>query len=153
MGTSVPETIYEHTQPGYAIGSIFIGTGLLIVLAMFTAEGQSASVVTGVLGLMFIGAVLFSSLTVSVTRATLKFYFGPGFWSKRIPVGDITSIRVVQNSWWYGWGIRYTPHGWLYNVSGLQAVEIEIEGDRSIRIGTDKPERLKKALLQARSKD
>ena len=33
------------------------------------------------------------------------------------------SITTVTNSLIFGWGIRYIPDGWLYNVSGIKAVE------------------------------
>jgi len=91
-------------------------------------------------------AVLFSSLTVTVTDQELVFYFGPGFWTRRFALDDIVSAEVVRNSALYGWGIRYTPHGWLYNVSGLRAVEVTIRGEGQIRIGTDELEALKQAL-------
>jgi len=54
----------------------------------------------------------------------------------------------VKNPWYYGWGIRFTPHGWLYNVSGLHAVEIELKNGKKYRIGTDVPENLEKAIRE-----
>ena len=44
--------------------------------------------------------------------------------------------------WWWGWGVRYYGQGWLYNVSGLDAVEIRLKSGKHIRIGTDEPEAL-----------
>jgi hypothetical protein len=46
-------------------------------------------------------------------------------------------VRGARNRWWYGWGIRLTPHGWLYNVWGLDAVEIRRTNGRTLRVGTD----------------
>ena len=92
---------------------------------------------------------LFSTLTVRVTGEELCFYFGPGFWTRRFAIDDIEHVQVVRNSALYGWGIRYTHHGWLYNVSGLQAVEITIRGEEQLRIGTDEPEQLKNAIERA----
>jgi hypothetical protein len=40
----------------------------------------------------------------------------------------------------YGWGIHYYGKGWLYNVAGLDAVEIRLTSGRRLRIGTDEPE-------------
>ena len=54
--------------------------------------------------------------------------------------------QPVTNKWYYGWGIKRTPHGWLFNVSGLQAVEITLRSAKKYRIGTDEPERLADAI-------
>lgn len=48
-----------------------------------------------------------------------------------------------------GWGIRITPHGMLYNVSGSEAVEIRMKNVRRFRLGTDEPEVLRGAILKA----
>ncbi|PSQ58499.1 MAG: hypothetical protein BRD27_06270, partial [Bacteroidetes bacterium QH_10_64_19] len=103
------------------------------------------------LGAVGILAVLFSSLTVKVDDEELVFYFGPGFWTHRFALDDIIGVEVVRNSALYGWGIRYTHHGWLYNVSGLRAVELTIRGEGQIRIGTDEPETLKRAIEAAQA--
>jgi hypothetical protein len=94
----------------------------------------------GVIVLLLLLTVLFRSLTVEVDDEELRHYFGPKFWKKTYLLQDIESIEQVRNSWIFGWGIRLTPHGWLYNVSGLDAVEITLRSDRKFRIGTDDPQ-------------
>ena len=47
----------------------------------------------------------------------------PGLIRRRIRIADIRSAAAVRNRWYYGWRLRLTPHGWLYNVSGLNAVQ------------------------------
>lgn len=139
--------LYKHTQIGYVTGTA-LGAGALAALAASRAElGWGGFLATG--GLL-VGAVLFSSLTTIVDEDELRFYFGPGFWTRRFALDDIISVDVVRNSALYGWGIRYTHHGWLYNVSGLRAVELTIRGEGQLRLGTDEPEALKAALEQAR---
>ena len=58
-------------------------------------------------------------------------------------------LWVVHTNPLYGWGIRYPFDGWLYNVSGLQAVELTVKGEGNLRIGTDEPETLVAALAEA----
>lgn len=142
--------MYEHTQLGYVTFTAFRGgAGAALVLSLRT-DGQMKRWAGIVLGAgLLAGAVLFSSLTVSVHENALRFYFGPGFWEQRIPHEDIKQVRVVQNPLWYGWGLRDTPDGWVYNVSGFQAVEIRVADEERIRIGTDEPRTLKKALGEA----
>jgi len=71
-----------------------------------------------------------------------------GEWTAKREIEDATPVR---NHWFYGWGIRLTPHGWLYNVSGLGAVEIVLSSGKHYRIGTDRPEELAQAIQQRRS--
>ena len=52
-------------------------------------------------------------------------------------LGDIRTIRAVRNSWMNGFGIRMRPGFRLYNVSGLDAVELELNNGEIRRIGTD----------------
>src|SRR2546423_372458 len=96
--------------------------------------------------LLLISGALFSLLTVEVGDGELRFHFGPGFWRKRFSLADVASAEVTRSSWWEGWGIRITPRGLLYNVSGMDAVEIKLRSGQRFRIGTDEPEALAQAI-------
>lgn len=149
--TSTPS--YNHTQVGYVTGTA-LALGTLIAYASFQVEeGTLGWMGLAIVSGLGIGAVLFSSLTVAIEDDVLRFYFGPGFWERRIPLSDIHNVRIVRNSAWDGWGIRSTTHGWLYNVSGLRAVELTVRDEGTLRIGTDEPEQLKDALDQALGTD
>ena len=116
------------------------------------AVNQFASAIAfslyGMIALLVCLTWLFSSLTVEVYGEELRHYFGPGFWKKRYLLEEIESIKQVRNSWIFGWGIRITPHGWLYNVSGLDAVQIQLRSGRKFRIGTDDPQGMIDAISQ-----
>jgi hypothetical protein len=90
--------------------------------------------------------ILFGSLTVQVTPEVIKVWFGPGLIRKAVPLEHIRDSRVVRNPWYYGWGVRLTPHGWLFNVSGFEAVELDLASGGRLRIGTDEPFQLHEAL-------
>jgi hypothetical protein len=47
-------------------------------------------------------------------------------------------------------GIRLSPGGVLWNVSGLDAVELSLDGGRRFRVGTDEPRALAAAIAQAK---
>ena len=64
----------------------------------------------------------FGSLTVRVDEGAVKLRFGVGLIRRTIPLDRIQAAARVRNRWWYGWGIRLTPHGWLWNVAGPDAV-------------------------------
>ena len=89
---------------------------------------------------------LFANLTVTVSSGRLFVRFGVGLIRKSFRIGDIVGVDSVRNRWYYGWGVRYTPHGWLFTVSGLDAVEIALENGRKYRIGTDEPQTLLAAI-------
>ena len=91
-------------------------------------------------------AWLFSSLTIEVNDPDLLSYFGPGFWRKVTPLGDIASVERTSSSALEGWGIRITPRGMLYNVAGRDAVEIRLATGRRFRLGTDDPDGLVAAV-------
>lgn len=147
---SAASSACQHTQVGYVTGTA-LALGGLIADASFRSEGEALGWMgLATVGTFGVGVLLFSSLTVTVDDEELRFYFGPGFWERRIPLSDIRKVRVVRNAAWYGWGIRYTPHGWFYTVSGLQAAELTVRDQGTLRIGTDEPERLKRAVEQAR---
>jgi len=139
---------YSHTQPGTLL-KVILSVSVVFCFVM-VAVNQIASVIAfslyGMIALLVCLTWLFSSLTVEVEGEELRHYFGPGFWKKTYLLEDIESIKQVRNSWIFGWGIRITPHGWLYNVSGLDAVQIQLRSGRRFRIGTDDPEGLINAI-------
>ncbi len=141
---------YVHTQPGTVIRWSFAAA---LVAAAAAALAREWLPVVGTVALVTcLGLALFHALTVEVDRQGVRLRFGIGLIRKSIPLSGIRAAREVENRWWYGWGIRLTPHGWLWNVSGLKAVELELESGRRFRIGTDEPDRLHAAIESALSR-
>ena len=69
-----------------------------------------------------------------------------GLICKKVPLAEIAECEPIRIRWWYGWGIHLTPYGWLYNVSGLDAVAITLRDGRKFALGTDDPEGLVAAI-------
>ena len=141
--------VYQHTQTGLltrrllrAISIITAGSGLFVALR---STLRSIPLLASS-AIVFVCATLFDSLTVRVSHDLVEISFGIGIIRKQFDVGNIRRASVVKNKWYYGWGIRLTPHGWLYNVSGLDAVEILMDNGKQYRIGTDQPNRLQSAI-------
>lgn len=132
--------MYRHTQTGFLILGVLAATAAVLGWTLVASGAPSVSWAS--LVIVFVVGFLFGSLTVEVDHRELRFWFGPGLLRKTIPLSKIEICRVVTNRWWYGWGIRWTPRGRLYNVSGLRAVELKLRGGLTIRIGTDEPEKL-----------
>jgi hypothetical protein len=121
--------------------------GLAVAAYVMYAAGFTwvTFVVLMVLG---ISLALFPSLSVVVEDDVLKLWFGPGVIRRTFPLRDIDFVEVVRNRWYWGWGIRWSPRGWLYNVSGLDAVELLVKNGKRYRIGTDDPQALAQAIQE-----
>jgi hypothetical protein len=143
---------YSHTQPG-TLNRVIVGAMFLVFLGLTVVLGggdpTALWVMLMVCGILLAVLVLFHALTVEIRNGELKIRFGIGLVRKTIRVRDIESATTVRNRWWYGWGVRLTPHGWLFNVSGLDAVQIRLRNGRQYRIGTDEPEKLRNAIEEA----
>jgi hypothetical protein len=136
--------MYHHTQPATVTR---IAAWATVVVAVGTAVWVGARpVLLFVVGIAMLGVVTLGSMTTEVDHERLRFWFGPGWIGRSIALQDIQSWTTVTNPWWYGWGIHLTPHGWLYNVGGRGAVQLELQDGRRLRVGTDEPARLSEAI-------
>ena len=140
--------IYQHTQKATSLLWILgAAAALVFLLGVGVEEGRWITLFVAVILLSTM--VLFSSLSVEVTDADVLLSFGPGIIKRRFPVDDIEDAHVVTNPWYYGLGVHLTPQGWLYNVSGSEAVELTFESGPKVRIGSDEASRLLAAIRQA----
>ena len=135
---------YRHTQIGYVIIAV-VGAGDLAAIYIAATSGGGLLIVLFVLGAILL---LFPTLTTVVAGGVFDVFFGPGLIRRRIKLNDIRDVRIIRNPWYCGWGIRWIGRGWLWNVSGLRAVELELSDGRRFRVGTDEPETLVKVLRQ-----
>ncbi|HMB25372.1 MAG TPA: hypothetical protein VKP08_21165 [Anaerolineales bacterium] len=135
---------YKHTQIGYVLIVAISAAILLIVSLMFTTAGFNPIAV--VLGFMILCLALFATLTVEVDEQALNLRFGIGIIQKRFMLQDIAAYRAVKNPWYYGWGIHLIPRGWIFNVSGWEAVELQMKNGAKYRIGSDDAAGLVSAL-------
>ena len=84
--------------------------------------------------------LLFCRLEVTVSGGKIVTAFGFGRPHREIDLADVTAVRQVRNTWIQGTGIRKISGGWMYNVWGLDAVEVDLSSGNVFRIGTDDPE-------------
>jgi hypothetical protein len=121
---------------------LFILSLILLLIAGF--DDLILGVTISLLALtFFICLLVFYKLTITIDTTHLSFSFGIGLFSKKYFITDIKSCKPVKNNPFYGIGIRLIPDGWLYNVSGLQAIELTFRNRKSkIRIGTNRPEEI-----------
>ena len=139
---------YSHTQSTVA---------WIIVVALVEAALVASVLIAGLPPIALIGVLLatsvvvvvglvFSRLTIEVHDEGVTARFGTGWPRRFVPFSRITSAHRVRNSPWVGWGLRWIPGGSVWNVWGLEAVEITMNGGKRWRLGTDEPEALLAAL-------
>jgi len=92
---------------------------------------------------------LFHSLTVRVTSNDISLEFGAGLIHKEFMVSDVERASIVRTRWYHGWGIKKIWGGWLYNVSGFDAVQLDMRNGKVCQIGTDQPAQLLAAITEA----
>jgi hypothetical protein len=98
--------------------------------------------------------LMFYQLTITVDDKHLSFSMGIGLIRRTFLLADIKSCKPVTNYFLTGFGIRLIRNGWLYNVSGFRAIELQFHNKRSlIRIGTDVPEEICSVIHQLKGHD
>jgi hypothetical protein len=137
---------YKHTQIGHVIiWALLAGTVLFAVSGVFESSPHpGATLIVSIV--LLVTLVLFYKLTITVNDESLSACFGIGIIRKRALMAEIIACEPLRIRWWYGWGIHLTPYGWLYNVSGLEAVAITLRDGRKFALGTDDPQALVDAI-------
>lgn len=140
---------YKHTQTGYLIFIVF--AWMVLIAALITSfagdEAGEALIAMGISTAIVLLVVLwFNRLTVTVNGSEVRVVFGAGWPRKVFGSYEIIGFRQVRNKWYWGTGVRAVPGGWMYNVWGLDAVELELSSGKKFRIGTNEPEDLVAAL-------
>ena len=135
---------YSHTQNagGVVLAPMLLGVVALLAVALLYPYPSL---------FFFFGLALalfaqFYCLTVVVDYRHVTAKFGMGLIRLRFRLDEIRSCRPVRNKWIYGWGIRWYPGGWLFNIGGLDAVELSMKNGKTYRIGTNDVAALTEAI-------
>jgi len=137
-------TRYTRRQPASAFSLIVLIVCTLFVTYLAVILQHPIVIIVAILLTTVLG--LFSAMTVSIDTSQIRLSYGFGLLRFNFPLADITSVKKVRNKWWYGWGIHLTPHGWLFNIAGLDAVELTMTSGKKYRIGTAVPEELAQCI-------
>ncbi len=141
---------YRHTQFGWVLaGALALGVLVTAGVTLLLPEGaMRAPWWTPLLlvGLLAFSLGLFGWLTVEVDAREVRLALGVGALRKTVPVAEIVTCQRIRTRLWWGWGLRWTPAGWLYNVSGREAVRLELARERPVIIGSDDADALKTAI-------
>lgn len=142
---------YRENQVGWVV-IIAVAVALaLLSYSFLTHAGTKPMTIVSLLmvsGILIIVLALMYGMRTIVGDGKVVVSFGIGLINRSIDVNQIKSISIVKNPWYYGWGIRMLPDGWLYNISGADAVELQLKTGRVVRIGSRDTKRLAEAIDQ-----
>ena len=146
MGDAVsnPDVTYRHTQVGWGLLAAILAGAVVVGFAASKVGWRGPALPVFVM--LGVVAALFCTLTVEIRGESLRLFFGPGLIRRSFTRREVVGAEPVRNEWHYGWGIRFTAFGWLFSVSGLDAVEISLDSGKRARIGTDEPRELAEAI-------
>ena len=137
---------YEHRQIGEATLVLLI---MLIVILGFIYREANAPTMLIPMAVLTLAALIFGQMTVRVTDAGVRWWFGFGWPGGEVSLADVADAQIVKTSMLEGRGIHLTWHGWLWNTSGFSAVQLKRRDGVPITLGTDQPEALLAAIEAA----
>lgn len=126
---------------------VFIPLILFISMMDHSLTGILIAIITF---LIYVLIILFQyQLVITIDRNFVNFKMGIGIIRRKYPLANLKYCRPVTNNPLYSIGIHIIPNGWLYNVSGLKAIELGFKDKPTIiRIGTNKPEEISEVIQQ-----
>jgi hypothetical protein len=143
---------YHHQQIGW-VSLIGMGGGMVLTLTLLLTSDKLAvaawvSAAIGATFLLFMA--VFGQLTTIIDDTNLIVRFGWLGWPAHVaPLAEISGAIPTRTSPISGWGIRITTRGWLYNVSGRNAVIVGTLDGKQFLVGTDEPVALADAINNA----
>jgi hypothetical protein len=96
---------------------------------------------------------LMARLVVTVDSKALHISFFP-FARRTVPLTEITAVQARKSKpllEFGGAGVRWTPGGWAYLVSGGMGVQLDLVGGKRIFLGSQKAEELASVVASAKA--
>ena len=141
-----PRPRYEHRQGGGITRLTFV-LGILAMPVLYALDPKAGPALAIATPFLLLAFAAFDGLIIRVVGSELAWQFGHlGFPRGRVKLTDIAAAAVTRTTFWEGWGIRLTRRGWLYSVSGHDAVLIERRNGKPFLLGTDEPRKLNAAI-------
>ncbi|ADY54001.1 hypothetical protein Pedsa_3468 [Pseudopedobacter saltans DSM 12145] len=148
---------YESNQTGWFFIAIMLAVVIVITTTYYYQLGNNplpANVFQLLLFVFILILINFYKLKIRVDDTGINILYGIGLIHIKLQPDTITSIHAVKTSWLYGFGIRITFNGMLYNIQGRDAVRISYLQDGKLKtatLGSAEPEKLK-AFLEKKYK-
>jgi hypothetical protein len=139
---------YHHRQTNRNTLVIFTSIAVVVTVCwmLFMPAKMPLAALLGPLALTAAVVAVVSTFTIDVTEHELILAFGLGLFRRRVPLSDIVQVERTAVPWWYGVGIKITPSYVTYVVATGPAVAITLSKGMALRISTDDPDALMRAL-------
>lgn len=143
---------YSHRQIGIQ-SLIAHAVGIVVLAWVFfrvALVGVSVPMFAALAIMLVVSLVTFTSLHCEVDGEQFRARFGIFGWpGKCVPLADIAGALPTRTAIISGFGIRVTTRGWLYSVSGRDAVIVGMRDGKQFLIGTDEAIALAEAINQS----
>jgi hypothetical protein len=150
---------FEEEQPlpkAWALIAAIPAVVLLGVAVSADAAEEPEPVVPlmfgGGLTLLLAGWLLKVALETRVDDEAITLRYHGLFKTRRIPIKTIRRAearRYRPLREYGGWGIKFGPSGWAYNVSGSEGVQLRLDGGKPLQIGSKRVTELANAITSS----
>jgi hypothetical protein len=139
---------YRHVQRGIIRPILLVSAAACAGAAWLLRDTPALWIDVAAAVVLLLASFAFGTLTVEDEGRALAVRFGPlPLFRKRIPYASIARVERMRSAFLFGWGIHYTPKGWLWNIGGFDCVAIG-QGAKTTLVGTDDPEGLADFLMR-----
>jgi len=153
-------TAYREHTPGPAWGRVILWAGIFVAAYVMLAGWETdlpptarAPIAAGIVGLGVAIEVFLGGLTVRVQESRIFLHLGSVPLIRRtVPFSQIRAVESVRYHPlrdFGGWGIRGWGKRKAWTARGDEAVALELEGDRLLLIGSDRPRHLEERIRAA----
>jgi hypothetical protein len=137
--------LYRHTQIGYSVLIFTLIVWLFIAVLNIGTPHVAIFMATSVVLLVI--AVLFASMTITVTDDRLEWSLTLGLFRQTIARSSIRNVSSVKISLLNGLGIRTNNfRDYLWSVGGSEAIRLEMDNGRVLMLSTDDCDALLRVL-------
>ena len=138
------ELVWRESQPMWAL---LVLMPLLTLLLLVVLPSDRRDVLLLPAAILAVVMLVLGRLEVELRRDSLRWYYGWLGWPRwRVALEDIVAVEPARSTWREGWGIRFTREGMLYNSHGTQAVRLTLRNGRRLRLGSQEPQQLARAI-------
>ena len=143
---------YSHRQIGtqsliaHSVGFAILGW----IFFRVDLVGVSVPMFAALALLLVASSIAFTTMTCTVQDGEFRVACGFLHWlGRQIALDEIAGVLPTKTALISGFGIRITTRGWLYSVSGRDAVIVGLCDGKQFLIGTDEPIKLADAINES----
>lgn len=134
--------------------ALLLGAIATVVFFLTMEEGGDKALSSAILlsSLLLCILLLFYQLKVSLKKDRIALSYGIGLIRINLKIDKVLMVEEIKTPWYYGFGIRFTPKGILYNIQGTKAINLVYEYNGRMKkamIGTEEPQKLMEAIQKS----